>query len=369
MAARRARSQDLLTETFRNGPHCQACWTQNPGHRAHIYRGDCIGLSGQRIWTPVPPRRNTPAGQGGSSSDPVSGQRRLLPLPTVGVQSRLDAAGLAVPDSQESLFTSLPSVAGDPRGFRGPLDGVSALEQEEEPPSRGRSGRPADAGLGPQTMSGNSLEVALGVPSASRGLLDVALVSQTMSSAPTSNLVVTRSVDQPPDERARAGEAPQVGLEGRVGLLESQMMVILRELRASREEMQNLTQAIQTSQEAFQRAATRIEMLEFEWTVWNTEDGQAPSARDPPPGLLGASGAGLITQQLEDLMGFGSPNQGQSPADGPTEFQLTPNCTPRSGDGEVNAVILPGGTIFDPVNFHIFIMVCDIIIDAHTCII
>ena len=102
VAAGRARSQDLLTESTRG--HCLTCWTRNPGHRAHTYRGDCIGLSGQRIWTPVLPRRNTPAGQGGSSSDPVSGQRRLLPLPTVSAQSRHDAAGLAVPDSQESLL-------------------------------------------------------------------------------------------------------------------------------------------------------------------------------------------------------------------------------------------------------------------------
>ena len=141
-------------------------------------------------------------------------------------------------------------------------------------------------------------------------------------------------MDQPTDETARAGEAPQVVLYGRIGLLESQMMVIHRELRASREGMQNLIQAIKTSQEDFQSAATRIETLEFEWTVWNTEDGQAPLARDPPPGLPGSSGAGLITQQLEDLLGFDQTNQGQSPADGPTEFQLTPNYTPRSGDGQ-----------------------------------
>ena len=98
--------------------------------------------------------------------------------------------------------------------------------------------------------------------------------------------------------------------------------------------MQNFIQAIKTSQEDFQRAATRIETLEFEWTVWNTEDGQAPPARDPPPGLPGASGAGLITQQLEDLLGFDHTKQGQSSTDGPTEFQLTPNYTPRSGDGQ-----------------------------------
>ena len=112
------------------------------------------------------------------------------------------------------------------------------------------------------------------------------------------------------------------------------MTVTHRELRASREEMQNLIQDIKTSQEDFQRAATRIETLEFEWTVWHTEDGQAPPARDPPPELLGSSGAGLITQQLEDLLGFDHTNQGQSPTDGPTEFQLTPNYTPRSGDGQ-----------------------------------
>ena len=112
------------------------------------------------------------------------------------------------------------------------------------------------------------------------------------------------------------------------------MMVFHRELSASREEMQNLIQAIKTSQEDFQRAATRIETLEFEWTVWHTEDGQAPPARDPPPELLGSSGAGLITQQLEDLLGFDHTNQGQSPTDGPTEFQLTPNYTPRSGGGQ-----------------------------------
>ena len=210
VAARRARSQGFLTESTRG--RCLACWTRNPGHRAHFYRGDCIGLSGQRIWAPVSPRRSTPAGQGGPSSDPVSGQRRLLPLPTVSAQSRHDAAGLAVPDSQGSLFTSLPSVADDPRGSPLCLDGGSALGQEEDPPPRGRSGRPIDAGLGHQTMSGNSLEVALGVLSASRGPFDVALGSQTMSGAPTPNLVATRSMDQPTDERARAGEAPQVGL-------------------------------------------------------------------------------------------------------------------------------------------------------------
>ena len=132
-------------------------------------------------------------------------------------------------------------------------------------------------------MSGNSLEVAQGIPSAPRGLFDVALGSQTMSGAPTSTLVATRSMDQPTDETARAGEAPQVGLDGRIGLLESQMMVIHRELRASREDMQNLIQAIKTSQEDFQRAATRIEMLEFEWTVWNTEDGQGRPRATPHP--------------------------------------------------------------------------------------
>ena len=63
-------------------------------------------------------------------------------------------------------------------------------------------------------------------------------------------------------------------------------------------------------------------------------DGQAPPARDPPPGLQGASGAGLITQQLEGLLGFDQTNQGQSPTDGPAEFQLIPNCPPRSGDGQ-----------------------------------
>ena len=282
MAARRARSQDLLTEWARG--HCLACWTRNPGHRAHLYRGDCIGLSGQRIWTPVPPRRNTPTGQEGSSSDPVSGQRRLLPLPTVSVQSRNDATGLAVPDSQESLYTSLPSVADDPRGPPLRHDGGPSLEQGEDQPTRSRSGGPSDAaGLGHQSMSGNLLDVALGFPSASRGPFDVPLGYQKISGNPTPNRVVTRSTDQPTDERARAGEAPQVGLEGRIGLLENPMVVIHRELRASREEMRNLIQAIKTSQEDFQRAAAHIETLEFEWTVWDTEDGQAPLARDPPP--------------------------------------------------------------------------------------
>ena len=236
-----------------------------------------------------------------------------------------------MPDSQESLFTSLPSVADDPRGSPHRLDDVSALGQDEDPPQRGRSGRPAGAGQGSLTMSGNSLEVAQGIPSAPRGLFDVALGSQTMSGAPTSTLVATRSMDQPTDETARAGEAPQVGLDGRIGLLESQMMVIHRELRASRG---NLIQAIKTSQEDFQRAATRIETLEFEWTVWNTEDGQAPPARDLPPGLPGSSGAGLITQPPVDLLGFDEANQAQSSTDGPTEFQLTPNYTPRSGGSQ-----------------------------------
>ena len=112
------------------------------------------------------------------------------------------------------------------------------------------------------------------------------------------------------------------------------MMGIHRELRASREDMQNLIQAIKTSQEDFQRAATRIETLEFEWTVWNTEEGQAPLARDLSPGLPGSSGAGLITQPPVDLLGFDEANQAQSSTDGPTEFQLTPTYTPRSGGSQ-----------------------------------
>ena len=41
----------------------------------------------------------------------------------------------------------------------------------------------------------------------------------------------------------------------------------------------------------------------------------------------------MITGQLEDFLGFDQTNQGQSPTDGPAEFQLTPNYTPRPGEG------------------------------------
>lgn len=75
---RRARSQDLMNESNRG--HCVACWTRNPGHRAHLYHGDCIGLSGQRIWVPTPPGTRANIGQGGSSSDQNPQQRRSLPI-------------------------------------------------------------------------------------------------------------------------------------------------------------------------------------------------------------------------------------------------------------------------------------------------
>ena len=132
---RRARSQDLMTESNRG--HCVACWTRNPGHRAHLYRGDCIGLSGQRVWVPTPPGNRANPGQGGPPSGQTPGQPRPLPILPGSGPPGTDATGVAVPDSQESLYTSVASVSDDPRGSPPrPADGAT-LGQGEDRATRG----------------------------------------------------------------------------------------------------------------------------------------------------------------------------------------------------------------------------------------
>ena len=86
--------------------------------------------------------------------------------------------------------------------------------------------------------------------------------------SPRSDSVAIRSANLPTGERARAGEAPPVDLDGRIGLLEGQVMVLHQELRASREEMRNLIQAIKTSQglsegrDAHRDVGVRVDRLE-----------------------------------------------------------------------------------------------------------
>ena len=272
---RRARSQDLNASGSRG--HCLACWTRNPGHRAHIYRGDCIGLSGQRIWQTTAATAAAPP-MNGRGGDPP-------PL--------TDAAGVAVPDSEETLFNSVASVTDDPRG-----SGGAPVPTQEVPQTT------SDRTVNPGNVGGDN-------PPTGSQLFEVALAQQSTS--------ITNQSTGMTGGGALPSEAPQVNLEGRIGLLESQMMMMHRELRASREEMRNLVQAVKSSQEDFQRAASRIETLEFEWTVWNTEEGQASEARDPTPARQEVQEAGLITQH--DLLGLDVPSQ--------VEFQLTP----RSGGG------------------------------------
>ena len=110
--------------------------------------------------------------------------------------------------------------------------------------------------------------------------------------------------EQPQQRTSRSSaevRAPPA-LEDRVAQLENQVTFMQTELRITREELQNLLEAIHTAHEDFQRAATRIATLEFEWTVWNT-GGDAPEERHISPSSQAAANAGLITQQLLGAQG------------------------------------------------------------------
>ena len=108
---RRARSDERTIVS--GSAHCLACWTANPGHRAHLYRGDCSVLPGRSVW--------------GSRSGPEPRPQPLLdrpaelPVPRFaalmnGAHSTPTAAeAMPAPDSQESLFASVHSTGDGAR--------------------------------------------------------------------------------------------------------------------------------------------------------------------------------------------------------------------------------------------------------------
>ena len=140
-------------------------------------------------------------------------------------------------------------------------------------------------------------------------------------------------LDKPPGLQPTAQEGQQAlqlladqGTSNRWDAMEHRMLGMEREMRSIRADLQNVLQAANMASEDAQKAALRMDNLEYEWLLWN--DGHDYDASDQE-------------QQCAEEGGLPPP-----PRQSPQEFELTPAATPRAAEGGVNTDLL--GLELDP---------------------
>ena len=140
-------------------------------------------------------------------------------------------------------------------------------------------------------------------------------------------------LDKPPGLQPTAQEGQQAlqlladqGTSNRWDAMEHRMLGMEREMRSIRADLQNVLQAANMASEDAQKAALRMDNLEYEWLLWN--DGHDYDASDQE-------------QQCAEEGGLPPP-----PRQSPQEFELIPAATPRAAEGGVNTDLL--GLELDP---------------------